>query len=152
MVRRTWMVVVAAALVAACSNAPPQPPPAPPNVAAGPRQLSGSGTGVGRVGSKVRVALTELAPNAYADIETRAVRTAAEAGGSERQIDSLCEIWADEGALVGALAGWTISGDTARSKSENLVASVKTTALDDQRVRYDVEATLRTEGQAPPPR
>jgi hypothetical protein len=148
-VRSALLVAVAAVLVAACSA--PQPA-APPSAAAGPRHLSGSGTGVGEVGSTMRVLLPDLAPGAYAEIETRAVRSPAEPGATRRQVDSLCAIFADEGFEVGALAGWTISGDTARMKGPHLTASVTTTALDDTRVRYDVEATLRTEGPAPPPR
>ena len=133
------IVVVAVAFVTACSAAPaPEAPSAP----AAMTRTSGPATVVGGVGSKVRVALPGLAPGAYAEIETRAVSRPAQGGDARRQIDSLCEIWADEGALVGSLAGRTISGDTARMTSPNLVASVKTTALDDSRVSYEVNAAL----------
>jgi hypothetical protein len=133
------IVVVFVAFVAACSTAPA---PAAPSAPATVTRTSGPATVVGGVGSKVRVALPGLAPGAYAEIETRAVFDAAPGGDARRQIDSLCEIWVEEGALVGALGGRTISGDTARMTSANLVASVKATALDKSRVSYEVNAAL----------
>jgi hypothetical protein len=142
MVRRTMRGFAAAAIVAACSAPAPPAPPAPPVTLT---RTAGPATAVGELGSKVRVPLPGLAPRAYAEIDTRAVRSAADAGGAARQIDSLCEIWAGEGALVGAISGWTVSGDTARLRSQNLAASVTTTALDDRRVSYEVTAELSFE-------
>ncbi len=133
------IVVVAAVFVAACSTAPaPEAPSAPATVT----RTSGPATVVGGVGSKVRVPLPDLAPGAYAEIETRAVFDPAPGGDARRQIDSRCDIWVEEGALVGALSGRTISGETAQLTSPNLVASVKTTALDNSRVSYEVSAAL----------
>jgi hypothetical protein len=140
-------VAFVAALVAACATAPAPETPSAPATAT---RTAGPPTVVGGVGSKVRVALPGLAPGAYAEIETRAVSDPAQGGDARRQIDSLCEIWAGEGALVGALNGRTISGDTARMTSANLVASVKATALDDSRVSYEVDAALDFEVASAP--
>lgn len=140
MVRGVILAAAASLGVAACSN-PSQV--AAPDVPAVTAQSVGPATVVGRSGSTARVALPRLGPRAYAEIATRAIREPAETGGTERQVDSLCEIWADEGAHVGSIAGWTISGETSRMESANLRASVKTTALDAERAQFEVEASFR---------
>jgi hypothetical protein len=127
-------LVVAAALVAACSKAPSVPTT---------RQAAAPATVVGDVGTKARVALPRLGPTCFAEIQTRAVLDPAEAGGTERHIDSLCDFWADEGVRVGALGGWTISGEWARGETANLRMAATATALDGKRVRYEIEASWK---------
>ena len=127
-------LVVAAALVAACSK-----PPSVPTQ----KQESTPATVVGNVGTKARVALPQLGPTCFAEIETRAVREPFESGGTERSIDSLCGFWADEGVRVGALAGWTTSGERSRGETPNLRMSATATALDGKRVLYEVEASWK---------
>jgi hypothetical protein len=132
------IAVVAAVLGATCSVGP-----AATGRVAVVREPSGPATVVGRVGSKVRVPLPDLAPSAFAEIETRAIRRPAQPDGAGREIDSMCTIWLEEGAKLGALGGWTISGNTGTLESGDVRASVKSTALDDTRVRYEVDTSLR---------
>jgi len=98
---------------------------------------------VGTVGGSVRVALPQLGPKCYAEITTRAIRTAAEAGGNKPQVDFVCHACVDEGTHVGSVSGWVISGDLASVDAPNLKMSVRPTVFDEKRVRYEVDASWK---------
>lgn len=137
---RKTSLVAALALVVACSK---QPKRVSPSVPVTPKQAAAPATVVGYVGTKARVALPQLGPTCFAEIETRAIEEAAETGGTERHIDSHCDFWADEGVRVGALAGWTISGESSKGVTANLRMSATATALDGKRVRYEIDASWK---------
>ncbi len=144
MVRAAILAVAAGSFVAGCASPPPPaPPPTSQDVAVAAPQAAESAVVVGGLDTKVRVALPRLGPRAFAEIETRQIREPSETGGTERQIDSHCDFWFEEGALVGALAGWVISGETTRLESANLLASLRPTALDATHVRFEVDAAVR---------
>lgn len=140
MVRGVILAAAASLGVAACSNVSQVAAPDVPPVTA---QAAGPATVVGKIGSTVRVALPRLGRDAYAEIATRAIRGPEEYGGTRLHVDSLCEIWVDEDAHIGSIGGWTISGETSRMESAELRASVKTTALDAEHARFEVEASFR---------